>query len=527
MALEESHILLINNGPGVTGIETLKNIVLPGVGKFTILDSALVTEADLGVNFFLEDESLGKFRAEETARYLTELNPDVSSSFITEPLETWAVKANMFSPYNLVLIAAPVDPTILFIITSHLQTLDIPAFYIHSLGYYSQFSLYLPPAFPIVDTHPDPTATTDLRLLKPWPELIEFAQKKTANMDTMKQDEFAHIPYICLLLHYLGQWQAQHGKLPDSYKEKTAFRDMLRSISSTEENFDEACAAVLKTLNPPTAPSSVREILTAPEVSSLTEISPPFWLIANAVQQFYMKHGELPLPGAVPDMKAQSDTYIELQNIYKRKARQDAAEVLNSVRALEEQLRRPRTIAIPEAEVENFCKGAAHISLVRGRPMKVLQPGTKPSFGDRAKFLFNELTNPESLVGLYIAFTAWDLFAGSHGSAVVKSGSVAGSGDYEGETSKLIGIAHTLVDTIIDETGSRIEDPEYSNVKDSVGKYARELARAGGGELHNIASLTGGLIAQEVIKVITKQYVPIDNTCVFDGITSRSWVGRI
>lgn len=56
IALEDSHIILINNGPGVTGVETLKNVVLPGVGQFTILDSAIVSESDLGVNFFLDDE---------------------------------------------------------------------------------------------------------------------------------------------------------------------------------------------------------------------------------------------------------------------------------------------------------------------------------------------------------------------------------------------------------------------------------------------------------------------------------------
>lgn len=51
--------------------------------------------------------------------------------------------------------------------------------------------------------------------------------------------------------------------------------------------------------------------------------------------------------------------------------------------------------------------------------------------------------------------------------------------------------------------------------------------RAGGAELHNIASLTGGLIAQEAIKVITKQYVPIDNTCVFDGVKSKSSIIKV
>lgn len=84
VALEETHVLLINNGPGVTGIETLKNLVLPGIGQFTILDPSLVTEADLGVNFFLEETSLGKFRAVEEVKLLMELNPSVQGHAVTE-----------------------------------------------------------------------------------------------------------------------------------------------------------------------------------------------------------------------------------------------------------------------------------------------------------------------------------------------------------------------------------------------------------------------------------------------------------
>ena len=84
IALEDSHILLINNGSGVTGVETLKNVVLPGIGQFTILDSSIVSEADLGVNFFLDDDSLGKFRADETVRMLMELNPGVKGCAVKE-----------------------------------------------------------------------------------------------------------------------------------------------------------------------------------------------------------------------------------------------------------------------------------------------------------------------------------------------------------------------------------------------------------------------------------------------------------
>jgi molybdopterin/thiamine biosynthesis adenylyltransferase len=84
IALENSHILLINSGPGVVGVETLKNLVLPCIGNFTIQDTAIIGEADLGVNFFLEDEHLGDYRARQTCNLLKELNPDVDGHYITE-----------------------------------------------------------------------------------------------------------------------------------------------------------------------------------------------------------------------------------------------------------------------------------------------------------------------------------------------------------------------------------------------------------------------------------------------------------
>lgn len=81
-ALEDANILLLNSGAGVVGIETLKNLILPGVGQFTIVDEAKVQESDLGANFFLAEDSLGKSRAEEACNFLRELNPEVRGSGI-------------------------------------------------------------------------------------------------------------------------------------------------------------------------------------------------------------------------------------------------------------------------------------------------------------------------------------------------------------------------------------------------------------------------------------------------------------
>lgn len=88
-ALEDAHLLLVQSehSAGVIGIETLKNLVLPGIGQYTILDSATVKEEDLGVNFFLDEESLDSSRAAATCKFLQELNPDVEGHFINEVCE--------------------------------------------------------------------------------------------------------------------------------------------------------------------------------------------------------------------------------------------------------------------------------------------------------------------------------------------------------------------------------------------------------------------------------------------------------
>ncbi|KAF2720613.1 hypothetical protein K431DRAFT_285713 [Polychaeton citri CBS 116435] len=532
-ALEDTHILLINNGPGIAGVETLKNLVLPGVGHFTILDPALVSHADLGVNFFLDDTSLGRFRAEETVKLLMELNPDVKGSAVTEPLESFVTRKDSLLPYTLILVAAPIDPSLLDVIQNHAQEVAVPTFYMHSVGFYAHCSVCLPSDFPIVDTHPDPETTSDLRLLSPWPALLEFAKEMAQDVDLMPAEQKAHVPYICLLLHYLDRWKSEHnGQPPQNYKEKTEFRDVVRAGDFNEENFDEAVAAVLKSLNPPTPPSTVRDIL-ATTTSMPPSARTSFWVIAQAVQHFYTSHGQLPLPGGVPDMKAKSNDYIRLQTIYRDKARSDCAEVLGTVREIEQEIGQSNSLAISESEVEAFCKGAAHIALVRGRPFHIVQPGGIASFGDRAKALAVDLSNPESLTPLYISFLAWDQFLATHKSKASESGGeaprVPGASDLEleGDVEKLTGIAQTMIDNLIRAAGATLEDPDYSISKQNTASICLELTRAGGGELHNVASLLGGMVAQEVIKVITRQYVPIDNTLLFDGVSSRSQVIKV
>lgn len=55
--------------------------VAAGIGQFTIVDNAVVNEADLGVNFFLDESCVGKSRARCCTELLVELNPEVQGDW--------------------------------------------------------------------------------------------------------------------------------------------------------------------------------------------------------------------------------------------------------------------------------------------------------------------------------------------------------------------------------------------------------------------------------------------------------------
>ena len=178
---------------------------------------------------------------------------------------------DVLGQYDLILLTGWANPpTLLREISDSAWQRSIPLFYIRSLGFYSDFSLQLPSQFPIVDTHPDPASTEDLRLLRPWPELSDYVRLKAGKLEDLDDHAHGHVPYVLLLLHYLDVYKAAHGgNPPTNYSEKKDFKSLVQKGARTdnaeggEENYDEAIASVLKSLNPPSIARGLRETFDA------------------------------------------------------------------------------------------------------------------------------------------------------------------------------------------------------------------------------------------------------------------------
>jgi len=56
--IRSANVLLIS--VKALGTEIAKNLILNGIGSLTIVDSGVVTEDDLGAQYFLRDEDVGR-----------------------------------------------------------------------------------------------------------------------------------------------------------------------------------------------------------------------------------------------------------------------------------------------------------------------------------------------------------------------------------------------------------------------------------------------------------------------------------
>ncbi|KAL1918633.1 uncharacterized protein VTP21DRAFT_2655 [Calcarisporiella thermophila] len=488
--LEQSKVCLINGT--ATGAEALKNLILPGIGSFTVVDGKRVSGEDVGNNFFLDVDSIGTSRAKRVMELLYELNDDVEGFYLDEDAERLLeTKPEFFRQFSLVIATALPESSVLRL-AEICWSAAIPLIVAHVVGFVGYFRIAVP-EHTVVESHPE--SIVDLRLDCPFPALREYAESLNfAEMDSL---EHGHIPYVAILLKFMKLYKEKHGRAPSTSDEKSEFKAMIRSEmrSSDEENFDEAINAVWRACTVSKIPEVVQKIFRDAACDSLNAQSPNFWVIARAVRDFTANEGGglLPLAGTLPDMKADTERYVLLQNIYRAKAKQDILSVTQRVHQLLGSLGRPAD-SIPSEEIETFCKHAGYIRVLRYR--SIGEEVARPNLSE----IGSNLKDPESTLVWYVMLRAAELFREAYGR-------------YPGVDDETLNddvrAMRKVVNEMLEKWGL-----DASLIADD---YVQEMCRYGNAEMPHLAAVLGGMVSQEAIKLITHQYVPLDNTCVFDG----------
>eukprot|EP00092_Neocalanus_flemingeri_P039507 GFUD01043021.1.p1 GENE.GFUD01043021.1~~GFUD01043021.1.p1 ORF type:complete len:545 (-),score=151.32 GFUD01043021.1:255-1889(-) len=501
-ALERANICLIN--ASATGTEILKSLVLPGIGNFTILDPHSVSGEDAGNNFFLTADSIGQPRGEVATRLLLEMNHEVRGESRQESVEqVLDADPDFFANFSLV-VACGLSEKSLLLLSAKLESSKIPLLVVRTSGFLGYIRLQLAEHL-VVETHPD-NAAPDLRLDQPWEALANWLDEEGERMNTMDLKDHGHTPYPVIMYRHLKEWLKNHdGSFPANYKEKKVFKEeMLKGMRKREnnpelyedeENFEEAARAVNTVLVKSSIPSDTRDILNDPASENISASSANFWILAHSLREFVAKENRLPVSGVIPDMFSDSERYIKLQNIYIEKEKQDAEIIQRKVQQVLESLGRSAE-TISETEIRRFCREAKFLRVQRGSSLN-------DEFSS-SNFNLN-LDDPESDALYYLVLRAVDRYMTQFGT---------NPGLTETDIELDIGRLKTITTAMLSQMG-------LNTAPEGLDEHIHEVCRYGGAELHSVAAFLGGAVAHECIKLLTGQFVPLDNLVLYNAVTSN------
>ncbi|EXC01252.1 NEDD8-activating enzyme E1 regulatory subunit [Morus notabilis] len=469
-ALEKASICLLNCGP--TGSETLKNLVLGGIGSITVVDGSKVELGDLGNNFMVDESSVGQSKAKCVCAFLQELNDAVKAKFIEEyPEALIETNPSFFSQFTLIVATQLVEDSMIKL-DRICREANVMLIFARSYGLTGLVRISMK-EHTTVESKPD-HFLDDLRLNNPWPELRRFAE--TIDLDVSDPVAHKHIPYVVILVKMAQEWAKSHGgTLPSTREEKKEFKDLLkaRTVAADEDNYKEAIEASYKVFAPPGISSDLQQIINDSSAEVDTNSS-DFWIMVAALKEFIKNEGggAAPLEGSIPDMTSSTEQYVNLQNIYLAKAEADFL-------AIEQRVCRYRPV---EDEFNS------------------------PILSELQKYITDE--DYSVAVGFYILFRAVDRFAANYNSF---------PGQFDGAMDEDISRLKTTAVSLLSDLGCN-----GSTITEDL---INEMCRFGASELHAVAAFVGGIASQEVIKVLYLHNTGLVKS--FRGSTFDFWCSKL
>lgn len=446
---------------------------------FTIIDASKVQSHDLSSNFFLSEDDLGAGIAESAVRNLNELNVDSMGQAIEKDVETLVDDPSFWSQFSLV-IATSLYGDVLSRLAGILFHNNIPLLQLGSVGFYG-FLRIINQEHTILDSHTAPFI--DMRLNHPWTELRNYVDSiDLAQLDHMGH---AHVPYIVILIKALDAWKAEGRAAPATSSEKKEFKSFVAKRYTEHRhdlNIQEALKNSFRVAQCEAVPKNLECTMSNPAAE---ENGAFFWICISALKQYVKEEGTLPLPGSLPDMASDTASYVKLQTVYREKALRDTSVFVTYVNDV--LLKRGNSLQKVEIkDLANFCKNSRSVAVL-------LQQGYDVK--DEIYKNMDQMEDSSLLFGFLAVNTFYSQFQ------------------------KLPDSLTTLLDFTVKLFSSK---DKHKSLPPALIDILSEFVRSEGVELHNISSFMGGLAAQECLKLITHQYIPLDNTLVFDGIKSTT-----
>lgn len=194
--------------------------------------------------------------------------------------------------------------------------------------------------------------------------------------------------------------------------------------------------------------------------------------------------------------------YVSLQKIYQSKAEFDCLAMEHHAKDILKRIGRDPD-SISRTYIKMFCKNARKLRVCRYRSME--EEFSSPILSEVQKYFTDE--DCCFAMNFYVLLRAVDRFAANYNRL---------PGIFNSEIDEDVLRLKTVAVSVLSDMGLN-----GASLSDDL---IAEVCRFGGAEIHPVAAFIGGVASQEVIKLVTKQFVPLLGTFVFNGIDLKSQV---
>lgn len=523
--LEEAQICVI--GGNCLASETLKNCVLPNIGSFILVDDVKVSVTDLGNNFFITVDDIGKYRAEVVTKWLLEMNPDANGIASVISARNMII-ANDFSFLQKTINDAKAGEYVNVVIATQMfgnechkklaefcwsKGIAYLNLKVNGLLGYLRVQIQ---ELCIIESHPT-NDTTDMFLnpkqLTHFPALQEYIQ--SFDINTKDVEAHAHLPCVAILGQFSERYTQRTGSMPSNFREQQEFKDEISEMGNGENYMDAVHWASQCYLDPRIS-REVRLVLndSSAELQNITPETNQFWILVRALLDFMANEGNgfLPVSTNIPDITADTKSYVRLKQIYQLRYEQHLAIIGSYVEKHCTNVFNHKSHISSEI-IERFVRNCRNLKVVRCK--SVADEYSSPDlecinecYFDISAMLIEseeeeakeESTFQPMMINWYWTFRLMDDFY-DHEKRICGSD----KSKMETDVLQLINLATKLFSSIsLDQT---MEEHCLS-----------EIVRFGGCEMHNTAAFMGGVAAQVTMKIILQQFFPFNHTLVYNGI---------
>lgn len=512
--MERANALVL--GASATACETLKNLVLPGLGHYTIVDDRNVSQSTFEANFYVERKDLGQPLAACIVRQLSEMNTDPTGSAIqVSPVEFVREvirDRSKLQGFTIVILSCATSDVETSNFGAICHEIGIPIIIVKSAGLLGYVRSSFKEACILEPKDSDQTSMKEdywLTEFEHFPELQTFVN----SFDFNNPAHLGDVPPF-VLLHHCYRKMRDAGTLPPrgtrlTFQHIEPFYKELQAIWTTHQNTDTMpgnikelskggqpeilmdIKLVLPQITPPAFARLISDPRGAPE--AMTKDTSSFWLLVCALREFAAAHnGRPPLSGRVPDQPTISAHFVALLQLYRSKRDSHVAWLLD---AANRHAARCGARQVSHEEAKDMTEFACFATVFTGTS---LEQEFSAAFKVPYHILDADYSTKPHPLAVYPVFRAWFRC--------------------EALGSQAAGSAPDLkaaVSTVCGDLGVPVEQLAPGYVEEIQRSW--DHARGGPVEITTVASVIGGIAANEAVKHIVQKFQPLNNSAIYDG----------